>query len=86
MNLQTDISQQLTTTIDNIVNKMLGLADKRSRLQSEETLKNKNMWYCEACKEDIIKNTKTYRNKSDTHKENEVNSRRNKNLTDKPYT
>ena len=64
---------------------ILNLADKRFPLQSNEHKISKRMWYCEACKKDININTKSSHIKSAAHIENEVNSRRNNNLTDKSY-
>ena len=43
------------------------------------------MWYCDACKKDIIFNTKSSHIKSAAHLETEVISRINNNLTDKTY-
>ena len=45
----------------------------------------KELMYCEACKKDIINNTKSLHIKSTAHMENEVISRINNHLTDKTY-
>ena len=44
------------------------------------------MWYCEVSKKVININIKSSHIKSATHKENDVYSRINSNLTDKTYT
>ena len=64
----------------------MNLANERFPLQSNAHKNIKMMWYCEICKKDINTNTKFSQIKSAAHIENEVISRRNKNLTDKTET
>ena len=66
--------------------KILNLADRRFRLQSNEHKNSKRMWYCEACKKDINNNTKSSHINSAANIKNEVISRININLTHKTYT